>query len=263
MDSEKRPSDVIDICGPPVLPAFDFMAVQQPPTNPKELENLGVFLDDRLTALFAEELPSKERRAWGTDHVPDNLWAKFDEFIIRQARTYGLWRLMASRSVRARIADWESWTDHGPELLERFFEAVVLCARVRRGQAKFPVTDPALYAAKKYMVPELRLLLNQYKREFKPRLPRDRQPSYQEVRDWFEWKITKSADVFPNLRTNLSWLLNYFEYIKRQRDETRFQRIALGYARPAELFNAMVGCSWNRSEEDARQAVSQLGSLKL
>ena len=241
---------------------LDFNAFRRLPRDWEQREQFRVAITYRLDALFREELSAGERAAFDAgntrDKALDGVLFKFDEFIIRQAVSYG-WRLFLSNYVMARIAQWWEVAENGPELLKRLGDQLAQGAKVMRGKDTFPITDPRWYAAKETAKKELRLLLKQYKNTFNQRR---RPPNYHEMCDWYREKIIEAANAFPFLRANLEVLLRYFEFVRRD-DETRLGRIALGEVGAAELFDSMAACSWNVSEDTARQSISHLGSSKL
>jgi len=235
--------------------ALDLMAVQKPPISAEELRIFEREVTSRLVALFREELRPKDREAFEAGTPPPALVEKFDEIILKEARVLG-WRVLLSRPVQHRVAQWGEIVRNGPDLNKRLGDALALYSRVIHGKAKLPIDDWHWPNTKTTALAEIRALLTQYKSEF---AGHNAWPTAKEARAWFRQKIEHSADTLRFLNLRRASFFGYLEYIV---DSAIAQRLYCGEIRPVELFNGWGAWAANISER-FRQMVSRIGSKKL
>jgi hypothetical protein len=238
---------------PPVL---DLMAVQKPPIDPEELHKFEREVTSRLVARFQGVLGHKEREAFEAGTLPAALKGKFDEIILTEARVLG-WRVLLSRPVLRRMAQWGESVSNGPNLNKQLGEALALYTSVIHGKAKLPIDDRYWPNTKTTAMPEIRALLTQYKSAF---AGRNDWPRPKEAQSWFRQRIEQPADTFRFLKSRRTSFFGYLEYIV---DSATAQRLYCGELRPVELFNKWGAWAANISEERFRQMVSRIGSEKL
>lgn len=232
------------------------MAIQKPPIDHVELHRFEREVTSRLVALFQGALRHKEREAFEAGTLPPALMGRFDEIILTEARVLG-WRVLLSRPVQHRMAQWGESVRNGPELNKQFGEALALYTRVIHEKAKLPIDDRYWPSTKTLAVPEIRALLIQYKSTF---AGRNAWPTPGEAQSWFRQRIEQSADTFRFLNSRRTSFFGYLEYIV---DSATAQRLYCGEIRPVELFNKWGAWAANISEERFRQMVSRIGSEKL
>ncbi len=245
---------------------FNLLAVTSIPTDPEARRALGTMITQHIGSFFDSTLTRADRALWRRDECDERwpeptkkrIWGALDKTIVGRAETLG-WLIYLSPLVQKRMAQWHWEHERGPERFEQLGQAVVLAARVARGDAKLPISEPGLKQAKAQGVSELRRLLKQSKKDFNQRRT---PPSYQEVCEWFRTRLEASPRAFPFLKLNTFSLLQYFEHAK-QKENGFAKRLALGEIRPGALFDDWGAWSRNLNRDTFRQSISRLPSAKV
>jgi hypothetical protein len=237
-----------------LAPILDLMAVQKPPIDTEELRIFEREVTSRLVALFEGSLRPRDRELFKAGTPPAALVEKFDEIILKEAKVLG-WRVLLSRPVQCRIAQWGQIVKNGPELNKRLGDALAFYSRLIHGEAKLPIDNKNWPQTKTDALPEIRALLTQYKSAFadKP------WPMPSDAQSWFRQKIEHSAHTLRWLNSRRASFFGYLEYIV---DSATAQRLYCGEIKPVELFNGWGAWAANISEERFRQMVSRVGGQK-
>jgi hypothetical protein len=235
---------------------LDLMAVRKRPSNNAELTRIEKEVTGRIVALFEQALRPNEREAYRTGSASTTLLKKFDIIILSEAKVLG-WRLLLSRPVQARLAQWWEINRNGGELFKRLGQALALGTAIIHGKGKLSIDDPNWYTTKRDAVEELRALLRQYKNAF---ASRNTWPQATQARAWFQNVLEHRSDEFRFLHLRRSSFFGYLDYIV---DSAAAQRLYSGEIKPAELFDGWGAWSANISVERFRQMVSRMGSAKL
>jgi hypothetical protein len=244
----------LDALKKPVVP---ITALREYPESAEERDSYGNRVSNWLLAVFWENrLSASESEMFGSSKMTPVMWKKFDELLIQQAGVLG-WTIWMSRAVEKRYVQWLEEEKDGPELAQRFCEAIRRRALICRGRASGSIDTPLWCAAKKDAIPELRRLKRQYKAEFGKRR---RTPSFDEAREWYRETIMESPGKFPLWWGWLESLLGTLDWIKRN-DPVRADSITAGTFGPAPLFDLVAARSENLSESYARRRISETAKL--
>ncbi len=239
----------------------DLQAVDGIPLDPEKCKALRKGVGSVLTNLFYNALPQQKKDLFdrlNPDSACDEndrhiLEKEFDAFILSQAHCLG-WRILLSDTILARIARWEIPAEKdGPKLLDELGKALALHARISRGEARRHVPQE-MYACRKEMMPELRVLLRKTKAFIAVNRPRDRR-GWDEIISYICQHIEGDSQTFPMLSGRLRWLKGFLWHLQ---DSYPDAPAFLADMTPANFFNDLAGWGEGRDPEALRQDVSKL-----
>jgi hypothetical protein len=201
-----------------------------PHPYPPSGEGLGILITKELVDIWESILSDTELdELRGQQSVSASAVQKLDELILKQAETMG-WRLGLSALVHLRFSEWDSCPD-GPALFEQYGKALAKSARRFQKLEPPPIDDPDLYRGKQETVLELRLFLRNLRNAFSRKR---RQPSSDELIDYFQKTVSAEGYAFIHLKTNLNSWLQFF-----RADPISVKLLLHGKrAAPATLFDA-------------------------
>lgn len=242
---------------------FDLMFIHKIPFDLDERRTLSLTVTQRVLDVFAGRLSQAEHTLFRTEPLSSpkslNLWPKFDETLISEASSLG-WRILLSDDVLRRVEHWHDWLPEGPELLKRFFGAIVTSSRMRRGLEQHPLTAPELYPSRQLARDEMKALC---KRLNALTVGRARLPETTRLYTLIRDEINATGR-YPYLRKNIRSLFNYLG----QQDEdhgrnfTKQLVVRGSGVTPAEIINGWFDWAFCTAEGQSRKIISKIGSRK-
>jgi integrase len=234
----------------PALGPVPQIITRIPRPYPPSAETLGAIITKELSYIWEGILSDSEIRELRSQSVSASGVEKLDALILKQAETLG-WRLGLSELVHLRFNDWD-FQANGPVLFEKYGKALAKSARRMQKLEPPPIDDPDLYRGKQETVLELRLFLRSLRNAFS-RLRR--QPSSDELIEYFRTTISAAGDAFIHLKTNSNSWLQFF-----RADPISVKLLLHGKrAAPATLFDAWLAWGKGFEPETIRQKISELG----
>ena len=225
------------------------------PDNAADRQAIGNDLWSGILLRFEQSLSASDKKLWQSmgptwRDSPEcrRLINTFDNFVLGQFQHWG-WRLLMSRGILMRLADWE---EHSPERFRRLGEALQFNSQVWRSEARAPIDGGQLYEFKEKVFPELKILLRKVASVFGSRAT---SPSSLEIANWMEQEIEDSPKDFRFLWANLSQLHGFVAGIDR--DDTTFAaRLKAGAITPKEFIYRWLATTHRRDVEVVRQIIS-------
>lgn len=216
------------------------------PASPQEL---GVLISNELTNVWESLLSKAELKLLQSQKMAPTAFEKLDALIVKQAQTMG-WRLGLSQVVHWVFSEWD-FQDNGPELFERYGEALATSALRFQKKRLPPLDDSTLPRFKKETVQELRQVLRHLRKapsEKQGRLTSDR------LINLFQVAVSREASKFRHLRANINSWKKFF------RSQSPIKPVVTGNrVSPAALFDHWFAWSKGRDPETVRQRISELG----
>ncbi len=181
------------------------------------------------------------------------LTAKFEEVIIEQAVYLG-WRIYQSSVVLKRIASWIDDEPDGMRKLERFNQAIIRHATVKRGTARLPFTESEWHQSRKNALEEIKALRRKLTSQF---ALRGQEPNLDQANSAISSEITAHPRAFQYLSENLSSLMDYLS----KQGELSAAFVA-GQVTPGVLIDGWFDYQGSTPDEKSRQFISRTRKKK-
>ncbi len=222
-----------------------------PHPYPPSGEDLGVLITKELFDIWESILSDSQlHELRSSQPISAPTLERLDALILKQAETMG-WRLGLSALVHLRFSGWD-FQANGPALFEQYGKALAKSARRMQKLEPPPIDDPDLYRGKQETVLELRLFLRNLRNAFSRKR---RQPSSDELIEYFRTTVSADGDAFIHLKTNINSWLQFF-----RADSISVKLLLHGKrAAPATLFDAWLAWGKGFEPETIRQKISELG----
>jgi hypothetical protein len=227
-----------------------------PPDGAEERQNIGDQLWMGNVIRFQETLSEVEQVLWRNPPAnisPNSQYArlidKFDEYLVRECETKWGWRLLMSRDMLRRHAQWEM---QKPELFEKMGHAMMTHARIVRGEEAAPLAEGVdLYADD--AIEEMGRLLQLCRNEFLSR-PVVR---CERIAAFMKLTVDSRRSEFPHLYGDLGQLEGFVSNLPTINKEAS-QLLEKFDVRAEGFFTLFFATAHNRTVKDVQNRLSEM-----